>query len=54
MNKMAQDDADSIFHYFERSSDELAVLAKYSISLNESVGSATNKVSLHFEILVHS
>jgi len=47
MNKMAQGDADSIFHYFERSSEELALLDKYGISLNESIGSATNKVILH-------
>jgi len=36
-----------IFHYFERSSEELALLDKYGISLNESIGSATNKVILH-------
>jgi len=57
MNKMAQGDADSIFHYFERSSEELAILDKYGtgISLNESIGSpvATNKVNLHFENIVH-
>jgi len=54
MNKLAQGDADSIFHYFERSSEALALLEKYVISPNESVGLATNKVNSHFETIVHA
>jgi len=54
VNKLAQGDADSIFHYFERSSEALALLEKYVISPNESVGLATNKVNSHFETIVHA
>jgi len=55
MNKMAQGDADSrpIFYYFERSSEQLALLDKYHISPNESIGLDTKKVNLYFENIVH-
>jgi len=42
------------FHYFERSCEELALLKRYDISPKESIGSATNKVKLHFQNIAHS
>jgi len=54
MNKLTQCDSDSIFYYFERSREKLTLLEKYGISLNEFIGSATSKVNLLFETMVHS
>jgi len=53
INELVKKDADSIFMYFEMSSDDLTVLKKYDICLEECIHSATNKVHAHFGRLVN-
>jgi len=52
INKLAKKEVDSIFMYFEMSTEELTVPKKYDICLDECIDSATNKVHAHFGNLV--
>jgi len=54
MNQMVPGDADSILHKFERYSEELAILEKYGVFHNRSIGLAINMVKLDFETNLHS
>jgi len=50
--KLAKKDVDSIFMYFETSIEDLTVLKKYDICLEECIDSVTNKVHALFGRLV--
>ena len=53
IKKAAQCDTDSIFAYFDLSHEQLNLLGKYQISLNDSIGSITSKINDHFEDFVN-
>jgi len=53
INKLVKKDADSLFMYFELSTEDLTVLKKNDVCFEECINSATNKVHALFGKLVN-